>query len=437
MTLLRNDIIERGALTVVVGSGSSGLAAARLLSRLGAWVRVLDRKEDGFGPDFRREAAENGWELIGGPHTPTQFEGAALVIPSPGVPMKVLEPLLSTAGNPFCLSELELAARFCPESCIAVTGTSGKTTTVSLMAAMLEAAGKKVFLGGNIGTPLSEYVLQREDGRFPGGAADVLVLEVSSFQLQGCREFHPHVAVLLNLSENHLDQHKDMDEYREAKFALFSKQTPGDLAIFGQALLPEAQRRGLAARLATFTDSGAFSKSRLLGGHNRLNMEAAFLAVREYGVTLEQARQAAETFAPMPHRLESVREFDGVLYVNDSKCTTVEAMRVALESFDRPVLLMAGGVFKGGDLQSLRPLLQDKVKAVGLYGASREIFTEAWQGATPLDWHETMSDALNALRAMSTSGDVVLLAPGTSSFDQYANYKERGKDFKKLVEDLQ
>ena len=444
---LQTELIKNGDLAVVIGAAASGLAAARLLTLLGAKVRVLDKK-GAYSQDFTAAAKEGGWELRSGEHSPADFHGAALVVPSPGVPVKVFEPLLARAAlpnGPRWVSELELASRFAHdkgERVIAITGTSGKTTTSSLIAAMLQEAGKRVFLGGNIGTPLADYVVWRETGRMR--PADFLVLEVSSFQLQGIKTFHPEVGLLLNLSENHLDQHKDMAEYIEAKFGLFRNQENIDLAIFGNEppfLDKEVAARSFRAKVEFFRDKGNFKKSRLLGLHNRLNMEAAWLAVRRFGVTLEQAQQAAENFAPMPHRLESVAEIDGVTYVNDSKCTTVAALRVALESFITeesvtPVLLLAGGVFKGGDLASLRPLLERGVKAVGLFGGNREKFEEAWQGTAPLGWDEKMSEAVQRLRKLAAPGDVVLLAPATSSYDQYNNYKERGQDFINIVRQL-
>lgn len=423
--------IQPGEQAVVVGSGASGLAAARLLHLIGAKVRVLDKNPAGFSEYFKEKAQAYGFELISGEHKAEHFADAALVVPSPGVPMAVLEPILAQAGNPACIAELELASRFADESIIAVTGTSGKTTTVSLIAAMLEEAGKMVFLGGNIGTPLADYILERETG---APKANVLVLEVSSFQLQGTRAFHPHVALLLNLSENHLDQHKNMAEYREAKFMIFRNQTPTDIAILGEDLFAEMHQRHLKARVEYFAATERFADTALLGRHNKANLEAAFMAVSEYGVTQAQAASAAANFKPMPHRLEMVGNFDGILYVNDSKCTTVEALRVALQSFERPVLLLAGGVFKGGDLEGLRPLLQEKVKGIGLYGANREIFEKAWQGTAPLSWDANMQEAMFRLKELSAAGDVMLLAPATSSYDQYTNYKKRGNDFKRIVE---
>ncbi len=428
---LKDSPIQPGEPAVVIGGGTSGRAAALLLDKLGARVRLLDKNPRGFSEEFRALAAEKDWELVTGPHEAAHFAGAGLVVPSPGVPVSVFEPLLAQAGDPPWISELELAWLFTRAPVLAITGTSGKTTTSSLAAAMLERSGKKVFLGGNIGTPLSSFVLS-------GEWADVLVLEVSSFQLMGCRGFHPRVAVLLNISENHLDQHKDMDEYREAKFSLFRNQSAMDVAIFGDGLFEEVMRRKLRARTEFFGVSDAFENTRLLGRHNLLNIEAAWMAAKEFGVKKKTAQEAVRDFAPLPNRLEMLGEWDGVVYINDSKCTTVEALRVALQSLDRPLLLLAGGKFKGGDLQSLAPLLKGRVKSIGLYGASREIFEGAWGGlGIPLSWDETLEQATRRLRGLSAPGDAILLSPATSSFDQYKNYIARGEDFRRIAGELQ
>ncbi len=422
--------VRPGDICVVVGAGASGSAAARLLYRLGARVRLLEKNPEAVSDALRQDAKNLGYEILTGPHDPAYFSNARLVVPSPGVPMRVLSPLLKAAGNPPLLAELELASRFTSEPVIAVTGTSGKTTTASLIAAMLRAAGRRVFLGGNIGTPLSDYVVSKEK-------ADILVLEASSFQLLGCETFHPNVALLLNISPNHLDQHADMDEYVDAKFRIFQRQTPEDTALVGEELLETARSRGLRGQLRGFTATERFPVTKLLGRHNKANLEAAYQATSLFGVDEATAAKAVADFPPLSHRLELVGEWHGVAYINDSKCTTPESLRVALESMDRPVRLLAGGVFKGGDLAALRALLKEKTREAALFGGSREVFEQAWQGVVPLSWSADLETAVRILRDHAQAGEVILLAPATSSFDLFANYGKRGDEFRRIAEKLQ
>ncbi|SBV98901.1 UDP-N-acetylmuramoylalanine--D-glutamate ligase [uncultured delta proteobacterium] len=414
----------------VIGAGASGEAAARLLRAKGARVRLLERDPAKVSQGLLALAEQIGIEIVTGPHDSLHFQDVSLVVPSPGVPYSRLVMMLEAAGSPPVMAELELAWRFVDEPVLAVTGTSGKTTTVSIAAAMLREAGKTVFLGGNIGTPLSEYVVS-------GKKADVLVLEVSSFQLMGCDTFRPRVGMLLNISPNHLDQHESMREYVDAKFSMFARQTEDDVAIFGTDLEDEVPLHAIKARTVYFTATDRFPETRLLGAHNRANLEAAYLAAREFGVTEEDARRAVAAFDPLPNRLELVGEWNGVAYINDSKGTTVSALKMALQSMTRPVLLLAGGVFKGGDLAGLKDLLREKVKAVGLFGANREVFTAAWEGSVPITWSPTMEEAVRGLRAQASDGDVILLAPATASFDLYANYGERGADFRRIAKQVQ
>ncbi len=422
--------IRPGDIAVVVGTGRSGVAAARLLHAKGARVRVLERDAANVPATFAEWAAGAGVEIVCGAHDAAHFADAAVVVPSPGVAVATLRPYLPATGGPEVMAEMELAWReLSGEPVIAVTGTSGKTTTVSLCAHMLRTQGLSVFLGGNIGTPLCEYVLE-------GKRADVLVIEISSFQLQTCSTFRPRVAMLLNITANHLDYHADMQEYIDAKFRLFRCQDEDDLAVFGEGLAPLVDRYGVKARRVTFRATDRFAESRLFGVHNRANAEAAWTAAREFGVTLENALQAVATFAPMPHRLEQVAERGGVLYVNDSKCTTVSALRVALEAFDRPVLLLAGGKFKGGDLEGLIPLVRERVRAVMLFGASREVFEAAWRDVVPMTWDATLEEAVRRAASAARQGEVVLMAPATASFDLFRNYGHRGDVFRAAVESL-
>lgn len=401
------------------------------MQHLGASVRVLEQKQ--ADPAFAEWAAANNVRLTIGEHKPEDFFGADILVPSPGAALAQLEPMLPLANKPEVLAETELAWRFLQgEPVIGITGTSGKTTTTSLCGAMLQARGLTVFVGGNIGTPLSEYVLARLQNSTP--KADVIVLELSSFQLQTCQSLRPKVAVLLNISENHLDYHANMKEYIEAKMRLFRCQTKEDFALFGPTLRGLPDNFTMAGQIKYLDFSiNRFPQSPLFGPHNIHNAEAAFQAAKVFGVTEENAAKALATFKPLEHRLEKVAEHKGILYINDSKCTTVEALRVALNAFNRPIVLLAGGKFKGGDLESLRPILTEKVRAVCLYGAYRETFTKAWEGASPLEYHEKLDEALPIAQSHAKEGDVILLAPATASFDQYNDYLARGEHFKNLV----
>lgn len=427
--------IRPGELGVVVGAGLSGMAAARLLRRLGVRVRLLERNATNIPADFMAWAHKAGVEIDSGEHHASQFQDASFVVPSPGVAASVIRSFLGGDEPPDIIAETELAWRqLTDEAVLVITGTSGKTTTTSLCGAMLREQGLRVFVGGNIGTPLSEYVLAVEEGK--SDRADVVVLELSSFQLQTCSTLHPHVGVLLNISANHLDYHADMREYIEAKMHLFANQTKDDVAVLHESVETLVAPYEVKARTVWYKDSCRFSDMQLMGAHNRANAEAAWLACREFGVEETSAARAVATFRPLEHRLEQVAEQGGVLYVNDSKGTTVEALRVALEAFEQPIVLLAGGKFKGGDLEALRPLVQKKIRTVVLYGGSRQYFEQAWQDLVPVVWHETLREAVACASGQACPGDVVLLAPATSSFDQFANYLRRGEAFKQAVKEL-
>lgn len=426
----KKEILARKPLTnkkvAVVGAGRSGRAASLLCASLGASVRLLEKNAHTLQADFLQSARQAGIDIIGGEHQAEHFADVDKVVMSPGIPLAAIRPLVPEATR--IIGELELASRCICKPVLAITGTSGKTTTTTLVAAMLEQVGRKVFVGGNIGAPLSEYVLAPE-------SVDIVLLEVSSFQLQTCETFKPWVAVLLNFTPNHLDYHADMEEYLEAKLRIFANQDEWDNAI-----LPLNQKGTLERRLQTearvvwYRPKNRFYSEYLPGEHNQANMEAAYQAARVFGVTENEAQRAIRNFRPPKHRLSRVAEHQDVVYVNDSKATTVDSLRAALSSFKQPILLLAGGKFKGGDLRGLRPLLERRVKAVGLYGGSREQFEQAWADAAPMRWHETMDQAFVWLQGQSAPGDVLLLSPATSSFDQFDNYEQRGLHFENLVQ---
>ncbi|SMP40478.1 UDP-N-acetylmuramoylalanine--D-glutamate ligase [Desulfonatronum zhilinae] len=433
--------IQPGETAVVVGTGRSGLAAAALLDHLGCAVRLVDSGK--VSREVRDQAEKRGWDVREGGHCTEQFDRAALVVLSPGVNRRKLEPWLTSLGADQVIAELELALGFVDAPITAVTGTNGKTTTTTLIGRFLEAMGRRVFVGGNIGTPMSSYVLECLSAADAGSSsnfekADNLVLEVSSFQLLNTRSLRPRVGVLLNVSPNHLDYHQDMEEYLQAKLSLFATQEPEDTAVFPEEMRELVQaRRVTRARTVYFGTQSDLTCPALPGRHNQANIAAAFQACQPFGLTRAAAQTVLDGFSGLPHRLQIVAEQGGVVFVDDSKGTTVQALRAALEAFDRPVLLLAGGVFKGGDLAGLKPLVQSKARAVGLFGAGREIFEAAWGDVeTPLFWEPTLERAMDRLWLQARSGDVMLLSPATASFDLFRDYKHRGMTFQNHLQTL-
>jgi UDP-N-acetylmuramoylalanine--D-glutamate ligase len=419
-----------GSRAVVVGAGKSGVAAARLLHALGANVRMVDTNES--LPESTREAASAVAELQTGPHNAGQFADADLVVLSPGVPARSLAEFTNGLNPRKVVAELEFASWFMETPIIAITGSNGKTTTTTLIGELLRDAGKSVFVGGNIGTPLCEYLLDMDP-------VDVVVLEVSSFQLQNCRLFHPHVALFLNIAPNHLDYHEDMDEYLDAKLRMFSMQEESDMAIVHESLRPVLEGRDFTkAETIWYSSAKRFDAPHLPGAHNKANVQAAWLAVKQFGVSPRNAERVLSGFRSLEHRLEILGQAKGVTFVNDSKATTLEAVAAAVRSFDgRTVRLLMGGKFKGGDVGELARTMEGRVEQVGLYGASRDIFEGPMKRYFPVSWDDTMELAVRRLVSQAHPGDVILLSPGTSSYDQYPNYIARGEDFRRIFGECQ
>jgi UDP-N-acetylmuramoylalanine--D-glutamate ligase len=416
-----------GSSVVVVGAGRSGVAAARLAAAAGADVLLLERNPAVLDQATTELLRAERIAHRAGEHEQGQFQGADLVVLSPGIPPGRIRNLFPEEGAPRLLSEMELGWWFVDRPVVAVTGSNGKTTTVGLIGCMLARAGISTFLGGNIGRPLSEYALQGLD-------RDLLVLEVSSFQMLNTPTFRPDVAVLLNFSANHLDYHGSLEEYFEAKMGLFKRQKAGDLAILPEEMRSLLQtREDIRAGRQYFAAGNRFHCPGLLGEHNQANMEAAFQASRPFGVSEETARDAVWAFRPEPHRLQPLGEKNGILFVDDSKGTTLVAQEAALRSFDRPVLLLAGGRLKGEDPARQTEILRERVKAAAVFGECRDGLERAWRESTRVLCEQNMEAALDRLLTLALPGDVVLLAPGASSFDQYADYEERGRVFQELV----
>jgi len=416
-----------GKTAVVVGAGKSGLAAAKLLHAADAKVRLADSGEkvdkDALGAELPFA------EALIGPHTPEQFRGADWVVPSPGVRLRDIEPLLGAIPQDKVIAEMELAAGFCTQPILAVTGSNGKTTTVEMASYVLRAAGLKVFTGGNIGTPLSDFVLK-------GGMADALVLELSSFQLQTCHNFRPNAGVLLNIAPNHLDYHLDMEEYLSAKLRLFQAQTEEDLAVLPADLAPSLPAGFTKARIKTFKGSGRIHAPFLPGAHNQENMEAVLAAAEAFGVEEAKAMALVIGFRSLPHRIQGIGEKRGVRFVDDSKATNLGAVAAALSAVHGPVRLLLGGVFKGGDPAELIPAMKGKVVQIGLFGGAREAFEKPLAGEFDLFYEEGLEAAVRRLFAEANPGETILLSPATASWDQYNGYAERGDHFRKIFEAL-
>ena len=379
------------------------------------------------------------------------LDGIDVVLPSPGVPPE--NPLLREAGArriPI-LSEIELGSRFFSAPILAITGTNGKSTTTTLVGEMMKAAGKKVFVGGNLGVPF----ISAADGDY-----DWAILEISSFQLEWVEQFRPKIGVLLNLSEDHLDRYAAFADYAAAKERLFAFQTGDDTAILNQDdPLVWAMRARVASRVLPFgfgeTAQGVFATKdeivwrdggaeehfalagvKIQGVHNVENMMAAVAAAKCAGLKHEPIQRTLNDFPGLEHRLEFVREHGGARYYNDSKGTNVGAVVKSLASFNGPVILLAGGVDKGGDYAPLERAVREKVRRLVLFGAAKELIARALGRYAETVIVDDLRAAVRDAAAHAQPGDVVLLSPACSSFDQFRNYAERGKLFKNLVREL-
>jgi UDP-N-acetylmuramoylalanine--D-glutamate ligase len=439
---------------VVVGLARSGIAAASFLARRGAAVVAVDRKPEAELPADALALREGGVRLETGRHRGETFTGAAMIVVSPGVPWELPELEAARAAGVPVVAEVELAFRHLEGRLAAVTGTKGKSTTTAALGAMLAAPGRDVRVGGNIGTPLVSLV--------EGATRDTLfAVEVSSFQLEGTSRFHPHVAVWLNLSPDHLDRHPTLEAYVAAKARLFANQTAADWAIVNadDPVVLEAARRAAARKLLVRTsgDPVAGDGAYFGGGEARLRLDGreqplfahgdvrvpgahlagdllfAAAAARLLGADPGQISGAVRGFRGIPHVLELVATIAGVSYYDDSKATNVDAARRSLEAFDRPLLVILGGRYKGGDFAELGPALRARGRRVLAIGEARARVRAALGDVVPVEECDSLRAAVEAARAAARPGDVVLLAPACSSFDMFRDYAERGRAFQDEV----
>ena len=436
-----------GKRALVVGLGVSGLAAARFLASRGAKLVLTDRRVD-----IDRSALPAGDVKLGA-EDPAWVRGVDFVVTSPCVPRDSVLLRAAVAQKIPVIGEVELASRFITTPIAAVTGTNGKSTVVVLLGEMLKCAGRRTFVGGNLGTPLIDAV---------GDAYDVVVAEVSSFQLEWIEQFRPRAGVHLNLTDDHFERYRDLDDYGRAKARLFENQTASDFAILNRDD-PNVWklRKSLRSRVISFGhepcnsspalwhegnaivfDLGAgrgrvgLERFRLKGRHNVANAMAAAAAALALDVAPDTIEHSLAAFAGLPHRIELVHEKDGVSYVDDSKGTNVGAVVEAIDALSAPIILIAGGLDKGGDYAPLLRPIGEKVRLAVLNGAARERMKAALDGATEIAMVATLQEAVKLAARAARPGDTVLMSPACSSFDQFKNYAERGDVYKELVRAL-
>lgn len=444
----------RGKKVLVVGLARTGLATLKFLREKGS---LLSASEIRTREEMREVWEElRSWEIEieWGGHSIEHFLRQDLIILSPGVDPNI-EPVQEALkkGIPV-ISEIELAYHFLKAPLIAITGTNGKTTTTLLTGEMLKEEGKRVGIGGNVGEPLILFA----DGKEPW---DVLVVEISSFQLERIEKFRPRCAVLLNITEDHLDRYPNYNAYIQAKLRIFENQTIEDWAILNRddpvvmSSLDKIFGKKLFFTMGKAIEEGAFSNGEeiflriysieeryslketpLKGVHNIENMMAAILAARLFGCSPRTIQNVLKRFQGLEHRLEFVREIGGVRFYNDSKGTNVGSVVKSLQSFSEPVILIAGGKDKKTDLSPLRDLIQKRVKRLILIGEARERMAQELSSFTETLKAESLEEAVSLAYQTSQPGDVVLLSPACSSFDMFKDYRERGNIFKELVRRL-
>jgi UDP-N-acetylmuramoylalanine--D-glutamate ligase len=450
------DVIDlRNKDIVVVGLGRSGLAAARVCVGQGARVTVTDMRDT---PALRDAVAKLPGEVnpeLGG-HVEATFTSADLIVLSPGVPELPEISAARTAGVRIT-GEMELASWFIAGTLVGITGTNGKSTTTTLCGAIVKASGYPTFVGGNLGDPLGDAV-----GTRAAAAGGILVVEASSFQLETLDEFHPRIAVLLNVTPDHLDRYRDFDGYAAAKAKIFARQVASDFAVVNaDDAIARRSVEGTAGRTIMFSTASKLKEGgwlegdalcvrlpggeieryptnnpSLVGRHNHENALAALLAGRLAGATPSEARRSLLEFRALAHRMELVAEARGVEYYDDSKGTNVGAVKAALSGFPRPVVLIAGGRDKGGDYAPLAEVFGRVGRAVVLIGEAADRIADSFGRVVTADKilrARTLEEAVEKAAAVAVRGDAVVLSPACSSFDMFRDYAHRAEVFRAAV----
>jgi UDP-N-acetylmuramoylalanine--D-glutamate ligase len=439
---------------LIVGLARTGASVARFLAERGAVVTVTDMKEETDLAPFLEKLSDLEIRFELGRHDDQTFLSSDMIVVSPGVPMDIPPLSLARKRGRMIISEIELAGGFIDAPIVAITGTNGKTTTTTLAGEIFRGSGYKAFVGGNIGNPLIDLVTS-------GEAVDFVVAEISSFQLEGIHKFRPRVAVLLNVTEDHLDRYATYQEYIDAKARIFENQTSEDFAVLNMddpivssyagtvksRVVPMSQQRALEKGIycrdgfITFAWEGVresfpTASFKLQGVHNIENIMAALASTLLTGCDPRSAQAVVEGFSGLHHRMELVKIVDDVAYYNDSKGTNVGSVVKSLESFAGNVTLIAGGKDKGGDYCPLASLVKERVKHLILLGEARQRIFDSLGNLTDAHLVESLEEAVLTARRLTAPGGVVLFSPACSSFDMFKNYEERGDRFASIVKGL-
>ena len=417
---MQNTEYFKGKNVTVVGLARSGLACANLLHSLGACVCVTDISDDTQTKAFADRLSSKDIQVELGKHSEDFIRQAALVVISPGVALNAQPIIWAERFAKPVISEIELASMLCPAEIIAVTGSNGKTTVTTLIGKILEESGKKVFVCGNIGNPFCAVVDKLSKG-------DFVVLELSSFQLETIKDFKPKIAVILNLTPNHLDRYNNMEEYLNAKKRIFMNQDKSDFLVLNS---DDHFLRSIASlsksKVSFFTRGGALNP----------NQNAVIEVGKILKIKMENMLSVFRKFKGIEHRMEEVAEISGVKFINDSKATTADSAIWAISNISAPIILIAGGRHKGINYRVILDAARNKVKQAFLIGEAKDIIAEDLNGGFPIEKVDTLKEAVTMSYRYSKPGDYVLFSPMCSSFDMFKDYEQRGEAFKKIVLDL-
>jgi len=445
----------KGKKVLVVGFANTGKAVTRFLLNQGAMVTVTDQRQPEESSEDITSLKKKGISFVFGDHPQEIFTGSDLIVLSPGVNPNLTSISQARKQGIPIISEIELASWFINTPIIGITGTNGKTTTTTLLSEILRASGFSVFTGGNIGNPMINFINDNVK-------ADFLVIEVSSFQLEATEKFSPHIAILLNLTEDHLDRYPDFAAYCAAKYRIFRNQTQNDFAIlnyddkFCRAIIPSLSAQVLPFSRKAILTEGVFtdgkllyfqkkeglthsyllSKVKLFGPHNQENILAAVGAAELCGCIPERTQEVLENFLGLHHRIEFVQEINGISFYNDSKATNIDALFKSLQSFSGNIILIAGGREKGGDYSVLKEEIKKRVKLLIAIGETQEKFFNLFSRITPIVFAPDLEEAVKIAMQNGKKGDTVLLSPGCASFDMFKNYEDRGEKFIQAVRQL-